>query len=356
MNLVRRCMVITAVGGFAAFVVVMVAAVAGFGGADLASVGWSLALVGALLLPAALAVSWMFARGLLQDLSHVATGVDAMVRDESWGHPIAIRSRDEVGEVIRRFDDLRRHYLESLERERDARRRAEQADRDKTEFLTSVSHELRNPLNAVVGFTDVLLAEIDGPLTQEQLEDLGIIRNAGTHLVSLFNDVLDLSAAASGHLRIERRPVELGPVLQAVGAELRGQRNDRPIRIEVSVPEDLPQVCGDVIRLRQVITNLASNALKFTESGEVRLEASPDDGWVAIRVRDTGPGIAPEEVPLLFAEFGQVGDAEQRKKGTGLGLAISKELVELHGGAIDVQSTLGVGSTFTVHLPAWRAR
>ncbi|MFW5876882.1 MAG: sensor histidine kinase [Myxococcota bacterium] len=347
---------VTGLAGVAGFGCVGVAGTMVLEGAALEAFHGALMVVGGVLLPVAAAIGGLLARSVIHDLRQLEAGVDAMVRDEAWGRPVPIRSLDEVGEVTRRIDELRRHYLESLDRLREARRRAEVADEDKTEFLTSVSHELRTPLNAVVGFTDVLLAEIDGPLNEGQREDLSIIRGAGSHLVHLFNDVLDLSAAASGHLRLEREPVDVGPIVEAVGAELQGQRQDRPVAIHVELSPDLPAVYGDPHRLRQVITNLASNALKFTEEGEVRLEAEASGGELIVRVRDTGPGIAPDQVPLLFAEFGQVGDAGRRRKGTGLGLAISRKLVELHGGTIEVRSTPGQGSEFTVRLPAGEAR
>ncbi|MFW6051603.1 MAG: sensor histidine kinase [Myxococcota bacterium] len=341
---------------------IVVAAGAGAAAVGAAAGGWALAgeasavfvdsLGGlmAVLVPLAGAVAWLAARDAVNDLRHVAAEVDGVVRDQAWERGVRMRSLDEAGEAARRVDRLRRHYVALLEREREARRRAEAADRDKTEFLRSVSHELRNPLNAVVGFTDVLLAEIDGPLNAAQREDLRIIRGSGAHLVHLFNDVLDMSAAASGHLRIDRGPVPIGPILEAVGAELRGQRRDRPVAIRVEVPDDLPAVMGDPGRLRQVVTNLAANALKVTEEGEVRLSAEADGDEVVLRVTDTGPGIAADVLPLLFAEFGQVG-GPRRLEGTGLGLAISKQLVELHGGSIEVDSAPGRGSVFSVRLP-----
>jgi signal transduction histidine kinase len=302
--------------------------------------------------PWAVGVAWWFAGRVEQDLRRVAAGVQAT----AGGHTVAIASLDEVGEVTRQVEVLRRHYAHSVDRAREARRQAEQADRDKTEFLTSVSHELRTPLNAIVGFADVLLAEIDGPLNPSQHEDVATIRGAGVHLVALFNDVLDLSAAASGHLRLTWSAVALSPIIDAVAAELRGQRQDRPVEVHVHAPPDLPDLWGDPKRMRQVVTNLASNALKFTERGEVRLEAEQDGDQVILRIIDTGPGIAPEELPLLFAEFGQAGDAVRRLKGTGLGLAISRQLVELHGGTIDVSSEVGLGTTVRVCLPVGRPR
>lgn len=311
------------------------------------ALGW----VSLVLLPMAALSVWASVRDVTGDIDFAAQGIRAMARDEAGGGSIPARTLDELGALSREFDRLRSHFIELVDRERAARRRAEDADREKTEFLTSVSHELRTPLNAVLGFTEVLRREIEGPLTPSQHEDLAIIHNAGTHLVALFNDVLDLSAAASGHLRIERAPVEVASIVRAVAAEARGQRGSRAIDIRVEIEPSLPTVFGDGTRLRQIVTNLVGNAMKFTERGEVAITVERDAGFVCISVRDTGPGIEPAHLQNLFEEFSQVGDEGLRRRGSGLGLAISRQLVELHHGTIEVKSTLGRGSTFRVRIP-----
>jgi signal transduction histidine kinase len=323
--------------------------VLGEGAADDLLRGLAIAL--GVALPAAVAAAWTGVAAVTRDIRRVTRAAKAMVDDEGWGRPVPLGRLDEVGEVTRRVEELRVHCAHSVERARRARREAEQADRDKTEFLTSISHELRTPLNAIVGFADVLLAEIEGPLNPSQREDLATIRGAGLHLVALFTDVLDLSAAASGHLRLERSRVEVGTILETVAAELRGQRRDRPVEIHAPRPGDLPALRADPKRLRQVVTNLAGNALKFTEQGEVRLEATQDGPWVVLTISDTGVGMTPEALDTLFDEFTQAGDAARRRRGTGLGLAISRQLVELHGGTIAVESSPGRGTTVTVRLP-----
>lgn len=339
---------------FAAFFLVLVVAVTTSWGLDeptrsrfLDALGW----VSLVLLPMAALAVWASVRDVTGDIHFAAEGIRAMARDQGGGGSLSARTLDELGALSREFERLRRHFVELVDREREARRQAEDADREKTEFLTSVSHELRTPLNAVLGFTEVLRKEIEGPLTPSQHEDLAIIHNAGTHLVALFNDVLDLSAAASGHLRIERAAIDVGPILEAVAAEVRGQRGTRAIEIFVEIERGLPHVAGDAKRLRQIVTNLAGNAMKFTEAGEVALSASREDSFVRISVRDTGPGIEPAHLQNLFEEFSQVGDEGLRKRGSGLGLAIARELVELHRGTIEVQSTVGRGSTFHVRIP-----
>jgi signal transduction histidine kinase len=346
-----RVVAITLVGSVAMLGAVAVAGALVLGGSELAAFWRFLAWGAAGMLPLAALGAFLASRQVASDLSELGSGARAVAGSAGWDRPLPVPCLGEIGELALQLDALRVHYADSMRRARDARRAAEEADRDKTEFLTSVSHELRTPLNAIVGFADVLLAEIDGPLNDGQREDLATIRGAGVHLVTLFTDVLDLSTAASGHLRLDREWVTVEPILQAVATELRGQRQDRPVHIRVSLAPALPPVWADAVRLRQIVGNLGSNALKFTEAGEVRLEAERDADRLILRVADTGQGIDPQDVPLLFAEFGQVGDAVRRLHGTGLGLAICKQLVELHGGTIEVESEPGEGTTFTVGLP-----
>jgi signal transduction histidine kinase len=267
------------------------------------------------------------------------------------GEPVAIRSLDEVGALTRAFEQLRRGYVEQLVRERTAHRQAQEADRYKGEFLTTVSHELRTPLNALLGFTEVLLAEIEGPLTEGQREDLRMIRASGEHLLSLFNNVLDMSALASGRIQLNLEPVEVRQVLDEVASILEGQRQGKPVAIVVDCPDFMPELEADPVRLRQIVMNLGTNGLKFTPRGEVRLFARFNGREVSLGVRDTGIGIASEDLPLLFEEFTQVGAPELTRRGSGLGLSIVQQLVVLHGGRVEVESELGAGSLFTVHLP-----
>lgn len=315
---------------------------------------WAVAAALGVALGAALAFA--ASRDFVGDLRFMALGVDALTRDDALTAVIPHRALDELGTLVRSFESLRQDFQHALYRERELRRDVERADAAKGAFLQAVSHELRNPLNSILGFADVLLSEIDGPLTAEQREDLRIIHTAGRHLVALFNDVLDLSAAASDLLRLERVDVDVGALLDEVAAELRGQRQGKRVEVKVEIERPLPTIRADPKRLRQIIENLGSNALKFTDEGEVCLGALTDGGRVIIRVRDTGVGISPEDRELIFAEFGQVVERQRSRRGrrgggAGLGLAIAKTLAELHGGMISVASEPGVGSTFDVSLP-----
>jgi len=235
-----------------------------------------------------------------------------------------------------------------------ARLKAEQKDLYETEFLTTVSHELRTPLNRIVGFSQVLIEEIDGSLSASQMEDAAAIQTSGEHLSALVDDVLDLAAMQSGLFDLNLEPVDVVPLTRETARQLEAQRQGRPIQIEVRVPEMAARVHGDPKRLRQILTNLATNALKFTERGSIILEVSEGPDTVTLSVRDTGVGIAAEEVPMIFAEFMQGGERRRTRRGAGLGLATTKRLTELHGGAVGVQSDLGKGSVFHVELPKWK--
>ena len=312
----------------------------------------SLALIGAVFLLVSATAAWLSARAISGDVHFVTRRVYAIAARGDLGEPVAVRALDEVGALTRAFEQLRQGYLEQLARERAAYRQAEDADRYKSEFLTTVSHELRTPLNAILGFTQVLLAEIEGPLSEGQREDLRMIRASGEHLSSLFNNVLDFSALATGRMQLNLESVDVAELLHEIGALLEGQRQGKPVAIVVDVPDFLPEVEADPTRLRQIVMNLGSNALKFTDSGEVRLMARFNGREVAISVRDTGVGIAEEDLPLLFEEFSQVGGPEASRAGSsGLGLSIVRQLTRLHGGQIAVDSQYGAGSIFTVTLP-----
>lgn len=268
----------------------------------------------------------------------------------------AFRPPGPIGDLVDAVVGLAHRLEEWVGRYRTARHRAEEDERLETEFLTTVSHELRTPLNAILGFSQILLDEIDGPLDDDQREDVATIKEAGEHLRSLVDDVLDLARIEGGMFTLERGAVDVSSVVREVTRLLEAQRDQKPVAIEARVPEALPQVDGDPKRLRQIVMNLATNALKFTDEGRVTIEASASDGVVRIAVSDTGSGIPRDELPVIFDEFHQVPSMRRVTQGSGLGLAICKRLVDLHGGRIEVQSIVGRGSVFTVSLPVWRPR
>jgi signal transduction histidine kinase len=231
-------------------------------------------------------------------------------------------------------------------------RQLEAASRHKSEFLANMSHELRTPLNAVLGYAELIQDGIYGEVPAKMKEVLERIQQNGRHLLGLINDVLDLSKIEAGQLTLSPTDYSMRElVLDVVGAT-EALAAEKKLALEVDVASDLPPGRGDERRLIQVLINLVSNAIKFTEAGSVGIRARAEDGSFLVTVTDTGVGIAPEHRERIFEEFQQVDSSSTRKKGgTGLGLAIAKRIVELHGGRIWVDSTPGQGSIFTFTLP-----
>jgi two-component system, NtrC family, sensor kinase len=229
----------------------------------------------------------------------------------------------------------------------------EAASRHKSEFLANMSHELRTPLNAVIGFSEVLLQRMFGALNAKQDEYLKDIYASGQHLLSLINDILDLSKIEAGRMELAPAPFHLPTALENAITLVRERATRHGIALQLDLDPRLGEVVGDERKVKQILLNLLSNAVKFTpEGGRISLRAGPRDGAVEISVTDTGIGIAPEDQGAIFEEFRQVGSDETRKQeGTGLGLTLAKKFVELHGGRIWVESKLGSGATFTFTLP-----
>ncbi len=229
----------------------------------------------------------------------------------------------------------------------------EVASRHKSEFLANMSHELRTPLNAIIGFSEVLVERMFGDLNEKQDEYLKDIFASGRHLLSLINDILDLSKIEAGKMELELTRFDLPAAIDNALTLVKGRATNHGITVTREVDRRLGEFVADERKLKQVLVNLLSNAVKFTpEGGRVEVRAAPANGEVEVSVSDTGIGIAEADQELIFEEFRQVGSDYARKhEGTGLGLALTKRLVVLHGGRIWVQSELGKGSTFTFALP-----
>jgi signal transduction histidine kinase len=307
-----------------------------------------------LLVGVATAVAYAVARDANADIGFVTHRVKGMarVRTEPTGEPVPLRALDEVGELTSAFNDMVGRFAAAEKKYRADLEHARTADRDRAAFLAAVSHELRSPLNAVLGFADVLMSEVDGPLTPAAKEEVEQIRGSGAHLLELINDILEFSALESGQLRLSRGRVDLYMVATDVMREAAGVLAGRPVRLSVAGEPGI-FANADARRVRQIIQNLVGNAIKFTQHGEVTVTVLSEGSRARVSVRDTGPGISPAERAMIFEEYRQAGDEHTMRRGTGLGLAITRRLVLMHGGMIQVQSELGRGSTFDVTLPLW---
>ena len=235
----------------------------------------------------------------------------------------------------------------------DKSRQLEVANKHKSEFLANMSHELRTPLNAIIGFSDVMLNGMAGPMSEDQKEFAADIRDSGKHLLTLINDILDLSKIEAGRMELDVARFDMQMAMQNAMTLVQGRAERNGIRLETSIAPSVSEYEGDERKFKQIVINLLSNAVKFTpEGGTVTLAADRVNGAYSISVKDTGIGIAPEDHEKIFEEFKQVGSDYARKaEGTGLGLTLTRKLVELHGGKIHVESEPGHGSKFTFTLP-----
>ena len=307
-----------------------------------------------LLVGIAATVAYFVGRDANADVVFVTEQIAEMARErrEPSGELVPVRAMDEVGtltseinQLILRFANAERTYRANLDRARNA-------DRDRAGFLAAVSHELRSPLNAILGFADVLETEVDGPLTPAAREEVEQIRGSGVHLLELINDILEFSALEGGQLKLSRSRVDLAHIAGEVVREAAGVLGSKPVRVHVGGESDV-FAHADARRVRQVIQNLVGNAIKFTQKGEVAITVHRDGSRALVRVMDTGPGINAAERAMIFEDYKQAGEESVRRRGTGLGLAIARRLVLMHGGLITVESELGKGSTFTMTLPLW---
>ena len=234
----------------------------------------------------------------------------------------------------------------------DKSRQIEVASQHKSEFLANMSHELRTPLNAIIGFSEVLSERMFGDLNEKQDEYLKDIYASGTHLLSLINDILDLSKIEAGRMELELSDFHLPTALDSALTLVRERAGRRAIALHTNIDRQLGEIRADERKIRQVVLNLLSNAIKFTpEGGRIEVRAEPRGGSVEVSVTDTGVGIAAEDQEAVFEEFRQVGTAAKKVEGTGLGLTLCRKFVELHGGRIWVKSQVGEGSTFTFAIP-----
>jgi signal transduction histidine kinase len=218
-----------------------------------------------------------------------------------------------------------------------------------------MSHELRTPLNAIIGFSEVMSEGMFGELNEKQQEYSEDIHASGQHLLSLINDILDLSKIEAGRMERETTEFHLPTAIENALTLVRERAGRRGIALEIHIDDRLGQIQADERKIRQVVLNLLSNAIKFTpEGGRIEVTARPSDGSIEVSVTDTGIGIAAGDQEAVFEEFRQVGRSDKKAEGTGLGLTLCRKFIELHGGRIWVTSALGAGSTFTFTIPVGR--
>lgn len=230
----------------------------------------------------------------------------------------------------------------------------QRATEAKSAFLASMSHELRTPLNSIIGFSSLLAEGLIGPVSDEQLEKIEIVNRAGQHLLALINDVLDLEKVAAGRVEIHVERFSPARLMREVADTVAPLAHEKGLDLRVAVGEDVPDLDSDHAKVRQILLNLVGNAIKFTDVGHIEMSVSRDDdtSTVSLSVTDTGPGIAERDQARVFERFTQVhGSGRIKPAGTGLGLAISREYAELLGGTLELASSPGAGSTFTLRLP-----
>ena len=265
-------------------------------------------------------------------------------------HRLEANSADEMGELARSFNNMADSVEESFLRLEEAKEKAEEASRLKSAFLATVSHELRTPLNGIIGFAELLKSELDDP---EHQEYAGIIHQSGEHLLTLVGDILDLAKIESGEMTFNWTEVPVAKFARECAAAYSRTATSKGLKLEVQLADDLPeQLISDATRLRQLLNNLLSNAIKFTPQGSVTLSVSAQANEISFAVADTGPGIPADSQAIVFEKFKQLETFLTREHGgTGLGLAIVKQLIEHMGGRVTLDSEVGAGSTFTLHIP-----
>jgi signal transduction histidine kinase len=287
---------------------------------------------------------YLAVRKTIDDLGHAS---DIMVSgSSSGGQTITLQNRDEMAEVVTSFNRVASEMVA-------ARDQAVKASRLKDEFLATMSHELRTPLNSIIGYTGILTSGMRGQIDDTAKGVLIRVRESSQNLLSLINDILDIAKIEAGRMEVVDAPFELSQLVEQLQAQAEVLARQKQLNLDVLVDPELPKTLyGDIDKIGQVVRNLLSNAVKFTDEGVVRLRVFKKSDSIIYEVTDTGVGIPPQAIDYIFDEFRQVDGTTRRVYGgTGLGLAIVRKLCLAMGGRVQVQSKIGVGSTFTVTLP-----
>ncbi|NWF69801.1 MAG: HAMP domain-containing protein [Chloroflexi bacterium] len=263
-----------------------------------------------------------------------------------------LNTQDEIGQLATTLNQLADTVQEKIAVSEAAREQAERSDQVKSAFLASMSHELRTPLNSIINFTRFVADGDTGPVNEQQAELLTDVIGSAKHLLALINDVLDMSKIEAGSLNLFiEEDIDLKLLLESALSTARSLLANKPVRLHADIAADLPLMRVDRHRILQILLNIVSNACKFTEEGEIQIRAQRSGDEVLISVADTGPGIAPEDQALVFEAFKQTTTGLRQAGGTGLGMPIAKNLAEIHGGRLWLESVVGQGATFYVALP-----
>jgi len=299
-------------------------------------------------------ISWSFILPVRE-----AYGFVTEVAKGNFQATISVPNRDEFGVLADRMNEMGRQLHSLYENQRAAAQelqmlneRLREASNAKSEFLANMSHELRTPMNAILGFVEMLLDDIYGEIPPQLKEPLMDVQVNGKHLLSLINDVLDLSKIEAGRMELALAEYSVQDIVDTLKASLHSLAQEKGLEFVAAAQEDIPLACGDGKRITQCLTNLAGNALKFTKQGRVEVWVERKRDLLQYRVSDTGIGIPKDQIENVFGEFRQVDATITREfGGTGLGLSITKKFVEMHGGRLWVESEIGKGSTFFFEIP-----
>lgn len=295
----------------------------------------------------AIVVVLLFSTGIVRRVRELADNAERLAR----GAPLApmAPATDELGQLAARMEHASMLLAARSAETEQAYREAERASQAKTEFLSRISHELRTPLNAILGFAQLLERDLKAPADRD---NVGHILKGGRHLLALINEVLDIARIETGHLALDPEPVDVDSLLQEALALIAPMAGQRGIALNLPTPEPAVHVLADRKRLLQVMLNLMSNAIKYNHpNGSVWLQVQVDGGRARIGVADNGPGIDPSLRARLFTPFDRLGAENRPGEGTGLGLAVSQQMMRAMNGSIDMESTVGQGSTFRIELP-----
>lgn len=306
-----------------------------------------------------LVVSFLMNSLIINRVTQLGSEVDAIQSTEALSQRVTVTAHDEVSKLSENINGLlgrinsAQQQLEKQNQElATAYQQAEEATRLKSEFLSTMSHELRSPLNSVIGYASIMLEGIGGEIDADARDMVTNINESSEHLLRLINDVLDISKIEAGRLEIVNQAFAPSALCERISEQMSVLAKRKNIDFVVELAENVPpKLMGDEERIAQILINLVSNAIKFTELGEVKLQATWDNG-LCLKVSDTGIGIPPHALQYIFEEFRQVDGSTSRKYGgTGLGLSIVRKLAEAMGGSVNVESTVGEGTHFTVSLP-----